>query len=57
MEAPRFKLEGINALHYAAESYLVRIFEDTNLIARHAKRSTICPTDSSLVRRIRGEIE
>ena len=57
MEAPRFKPEAINALHYAAESYLVRIFEDTNLIARHAKRITIYPTDISLVRRIRGEIE
>ena len=40
MEAPRFKAEAINALHYAAESYLVRIFEDANLIARHAKGIT-----------------
>ena len=41
MEALRFKPEAINALHYAAESYLVRVFEDTNLIARHAKCITI----------------
>ena len=57
MEAPRFKPEAINALHYAAESYLVRIFADSKLIARHAKRITIYPTDISLVRRIRSEIE
>ena len=57
MQAPRFNPEAINALHYAAESYLVRIFEDANLISRHAKQIFIYPTDISLVRRIRGEIE
>ena len=32
-------------LHYAAESYLVRVFEDANLIARHTKRITIYSKD------------
>ena len=57
MEVPRFNSEVINALHYAAESYLVRIFEDAILIARHAKRITIHFKDISLVLRIRGQIE
>ncbi len=29
----------------AAEAYLVRLFEDTNLCAIHAKRVTIMPKD------------
>ena len=37
MEALNFKPEEINTLHYATESYPVRIFEDTNLIVRHVK--------------------
>ncbi|GAX79583.1 hypothetical protein CEUSTIGMA_g7024.t1 [Chlamydomonas eustigma] len=34
---------------------LVRLFEDTNLAAIHAKRVTIMPKDIQLARRIRGE--
>ena len=36
-------------------SYLVGLFEDTNLCAIHAKRVTIMPKDIQLARRIRGE--
>ena len=43
------------ALHEAAESYLVGLFEDTNACAIHAKRVTIMPKDIQLARRIRGE--
>jgi hypothetical protein len=43
------------ALQEAAESYLVGLFEDTNLCAIHAKRVTIMPKDIQLARRIRGE--
>ena len=57
IEAPRSKPEASHTLHYAAESYLVRIFEDTNFIAEHAKRITIYLKGISLVRRIRGKIE
>lgn len=39
----------------ASESYLVSLFEDTNLCAIHAKRVTIMPKDIQLARRIRGE--
>ena len=45
----------IDALHEAAESYLVGLFEDTQLCAIHAKRVTITPQDMQLVRRLRGE--
>jgi histone H3 len=36
-------------------SYLVGLFEDTNLCAIHTKRVTIMPKDIQLARRIRGE--
>ena len=51
----RFQGEAILALQEAAESYLVSLFEDTNLCAIHAKRVTIMPKDIQLARRIRGE--
>jgi histone H3 len=51
----RFQSVAILALQEAAESYLVRIFEDTNLCAIHGKRVTIMPKDMQLARRIRGE--
>lgn len=45
----------LGALQEAAESYLVGFFEDTNLVAIHAKRVTIMPKDIALARRIRGD--
>lgn len=51
----RFQASAIAALQEAAESYLVGLFEDTNLAAIHAKRVTIMPKDMQLSRRIRGE--
>ena len=51
----RFRSSALMALQEAAEAYLVRIFEDTNLCAIHAKRVTIMPKDIQLARRIRGE--
>ena len=36
------------ALHNAVESYLIRLMEDTNLCAIHAKRVTILPRDMQL---------
>lgn len=51
----RFKSEALAALQEAAETYLVGLFEDTNLCAIHAKRVTIMPKDMQLARRIRGE--
>ena len=51
----RFQSTAIMALQEAAEAYLVGLFEDTNLIAIHAKRVTIMPKDIRTVRRIRRE--
>lgn len=54
-EGLRFQGSAILALQEASESYLVSLFEDTNLCAIHAKRVTIMPKDIQLARRIRGE--
>ena len=51
----RFQGSAVLALQEAAESYLVGLFEDTNLCAIHAKRVTIQTKDIQLARRIRGE--
>ena len=51
----RFQSSAISALQEAAEAYIIRLFEDTNLCAIHAKRVTIMPKDIQLARCIRGE--
>ena len=51
----RFQSHAVLALQEASESYLVGLFEDTNLCAIHASRITIMPKDLQLARRIRGE--
>ena len=51
----RFQSSAVLALQEASESYLVGLFEDTNLCAIHAKRVTIMPKDMILAKRIRGE--
>ena len=51
----RFNATALLGLHESAEAYLVKLFEDTNLCAIHAKRVTIMPKDIQLARRIRGE--
>lgn len=53
-EQLRFQSTAVQALQEASESYLVGLFEDTNLCAIHAKRVTIQPRDMQLARRIRG---
>lgn len=52
----RFQVAALEALQVAAESYIIGLFEDTNLCTIHAKRVTIMPKDILLARRIRGEI-
>jgi len=51
----RFQAAAVLALQEASEAYLACLFQDTNLIAIHAKRVTIFPKDIQLARRIRGE--
>ena len=52
----KFQTAAVCALQEAAESFLVGLFEDTNLCTIHAKRVTIMPRDMQLARRIRGAI-
>ena len=51
----RFQSAAILCLQEAAEAYLVRLFDDANLCAIHARRVTIMPRDIKLARQIRGE--
>merc|ERR1712110_607033 len=52
----RFQSSALMALQEAAESYIVQLFEDTNLCAIHAKRVTVMPKDMNLARRIHGDM-
>ena len=50
-----FQSAAILCLKEAMEAYLVKLFDDGNLCAIHARRVTIMPQDILLARRIRGE--
>ena len=50
-----FQAQALLALQEATETYLVGVFEDTNLAAIHGKRVTIMPRDLQLARRLRGD--
>ena len=50
-----FQLSALLCLQEAAEAYIIRLFEDSNLLAIHAKRQTVFKRDLHLARRIRGE--
>ena len=51
----RIQGTALQALQEATETFIVELFEDTNLCAIHAKRVTILPKDMHLARRIRGK--
>jgi histone H3 len=48
----RFSSMAIMALQEAAEHYIVRLFESTNLCAIHANRVTVRPKDMQLAMRL-----
>ena len=52
---PQWAVGAIDALHEAAEDYLVTILEDANLLAIHTRHVTLQPRDIQLARRIRGD--
>ena len=52
----RYSYGAIDAVQQCVESYMVGLFEDTQLCAVHAKRATVMTKDMRLARRIRGEI-
>ncbi len=49
----RMQSAAVLALQEAAEAYLVRLLEDSNLCAIHAHRVTLMTSDMQLARRIR----
>ena len=53
----RMQETALEALQEAAETYLVRLLDNANLCALHARRVTLMPRDIQLARRIRGERE
>lgn len=53
----RWQSLAMEALHEAAESFLVMLFEDVNLAAIHANRVTIKPKDMTHARRLRGDTD
>ena len=50
----RWAKGAIEAIHKAAENYLVSLLTDANILAIHARRVTVQPSDIQLARRIRG---
>ena len=53
----QYTAEAVYTIQSAAEDYLARLFDDTNLCAIHAKHVTVMPKDMQLARRIRGECD
>lgn len=51
----RISSHGLLALQESAETYMASLFEDSYLLAQHAKRITLMPKDMQLARRIRGD--
>lgn len=51
----RIQGAALACLQEAGEAYLVGLYEDSNLLAIHAKRITIMPKDMQLARKIRGD--
>jgi histone H3 len=54
-EEIRFQGEALLALQEASEAYLTGLFDDTNLLALHARRVTIMPKDMKAAQYLRGE--
>ncbi|OQS54073.1 cenpa [Ecytonucleospora hepatopenaei] len=50
----RMNSNAFSMIQEALEAHIVNVFEYANLIARHAKRVTVFPSDIQLVIRIRG---
>ena len=51
----QMRVTAVEALREACEMIITNIFEDSNLLAIHAKRVTLMPKDIQLARRLRGE--
>lgn len=53
-EINKIKASALEALQEASEMYIVQFFEDSVLLAYHAKRITLMRNDMILMRRLRG---
>lgn len=53
----RAMLDSVWCMHEATESFMVRLMEDAQKAAFHAKRLTIYPKDINFARHMRGEID
>ena len=51
-EGMRYTALAIAALQHAAENFLVDLFEHSNVLATHAKRVTILPSDIQTLKRV-----
>jgi histone H3 len=51
----RFGDAALELTQIAVEHYLVKLFEEANLLAIHAKRHTVQPKDIQAARRVRGD--
>ncbi len=49
----KYEADAIGVLHYALESYLVKLLQDAQLVAIHAKRESVQPKDVQLIRNLR----
>ena len=50
-----FQVQAVLTLQEAAEAYLLRLLEDTNVCAIHMKCVTIMPRDIQIAHHIHGE--
>ena len=51
----RWQVTALGALHEASKHYLLGLLEDSNMLAIHAKRTTIMKADMRLARALRGD--
>ena len=56
MDGKRFKGEALDAIHEAAESYIVDLFANAGVMCLHASRVTMNVSDVKLACRIRGKL-
>ena len=51
----RWQSSAMDAIQEAAEAYIVKLLEDSQLMCLHAGRVTVMPKDMQIARRLRGE--
>ena len=51
----RWARGAIEAIHEGAESFMISLLDDANLLAIHARKITVQPRDIQLVLHIRGD--